>query len=134
MTRAGRALRDSGVRLPAEYTAARSVLEMLSPATLNDEAAVAQWLEVFELSDEDPAPGQSWVDAGDRRAALRGITVPCRVIAFADDVMSPPHLGAEVADAIPDCDLVEISRCGHLGHLERPAEVNAAIIEFLDKN
>jgi pimeloyl-ACP methyl ester carboxylesterase len=74
------------------------------------------------------------VDAGDRREALRGVTVPCRVIAFADDVMSPPRLGAEVADAIPDCDLVEISRCGHLGHLERPAEVNAAIIEFLDKN
>jgi len=134
MTRASRGLRDSGVTLPAEYTAAKSVLEMLSPATLNDEAAVAQWLEVFELSGDDEAPGQSWVDAGDRRAALRGISVPCRVIAFADDVMSPPHLGAEAADAIPDCDLVEISRCGHLGHLERPAEVNAAIIEFLDKN
>ncbi|EWM10371.1 alpha/beta fold hydrolase [Kutzneria sp. 744] len=134
MTRASRALRDSGVTLPAECRAAKSVLEMLSPATLDDEIMVAQWLEVFQLADDDPAPGQSWVDPGDRRAALREVAVPCRVIAFADDVMSPPHLGAEVADAIPDCDLVEISRCGHLGHLERPAEVNAAIIEFLDKN
>ena len=47
---------------------------------------------------------------------------------------SPPHLCAEVAEAIPDCDYVEIGSCGHLGYLERPDEVNSAIIEFLDKN
>jgi pimeloyl-ACP methyl ester carboxylesterase len=48
--------------------------------------------------------------------------------------MCPPHLSAEVAEAIPDCDYLEIGYCGHLGYLERPAEVNSAIIEFLDKN
>jgi pimeloyl-ACP methyl ester carboxylesterase len=47
---------------------------------------------------------------------------------------APPHLCAEVAEAIPDCDYVEIGSCGHLGYLERPDEVNSAIIEFLDKN
>jgi pimeloyl-ACP methyl ester carboxylesterase len=47
--------------------------------------------------------------------------------------ITPPHLGAEVAQAIPNCDLVEIPGCGHLGHLERPELVNAAIIEFFDK-
>jgi pimeloyl-ACP methyl ester carboxylesterase len=60
--------------------------------------------------------------------------VPCRAIAFSDDLMCPPHLVAEAAEAIPDCDYVEISRCGHVGYLERPDEVNSAIIEFLDKN
>jgi pimeloyl-ACP methyl ester carboxylesterase len=60
--------------------------------------------------------------------------VPCRVIGFSDDLMCPPHLCAEMADAIPDCDYVEIASCGHLGYLERPDEVNSAIIEFLDKN
>ena len=40
----------------------------------------------------------------------------------------------EVADAIPDCDLVEIGSCGHFGYLERPDEVNAAILEFLAKH
>jgi pimeloyl-ACP methyl ester carboxylesterase len=38
-----------------------------------------------------------------------------------------------VADAIPNGDLVEIPGCGHLGHLERPDLVNAAIVEFFDK-
>ena len=53
--------------------------------------------------------GQAWIDVdGDRREALRGVAAPCRVIAFADDVVTPPHLCAEVADCIPDCDLVEI--------------------------
>jgi pimeloyl-ACP methyl ester carboxylesterase len=58
--------------------------------------------------------------------------VPCRVIAFEDDVVTPPYLCAEVADAIPDCDLIRIPRAGHLGHLERPDDVNSAMIEFLN--
>lgn len=59
--------------------------------------------------------------------------MPCRTIAFTDDLICPPHLVAEVADAIPGCDHVEIPDCGHLGNLERPDAVNAAIIEFLAK-
>ncbi|WP_242889930.1 alpha/beta fold hydrolase [Actinomadura litoris] len=133
---ADRVLRESGVRLPDAYRAARTVVEMLSPATLNDEAAIGGWLEVFEMSGgDDVAPGQQTVEpTGDRREALRGVTVPCRAIAFADDLVCPPHLVAEVADAIPDCDLVEIPGCGHLGNLERPDAVNTAIVEFFAKN
>jgi len=128
-------MRDEDVELPDVYQAARSALEMLSPATLNDDEAAASWLEVFELSGSDrSADGQAWASAmGDRREALRAVTVPCRAIAFADDLICPPHLVAEVADAIPDCDLVEIAHAGHLGNLERPDEVNAAVVEFLDK-
>jgi pimeloyl-ACP methyl ester carboxylesterase len=70
----------------------------------------------------------------DRREALRKVTAPCRVIAFSDDLITPVPLAAEVAEAIPDCDFVEIPACGHFGYLERPDEVNSAIIEFLDKN
>ncbi|MFI7131011.1 alpha/beta fold hydrolase [Nonomuraea sp. NPDC050153] len=136
LSKADRALRESGIELPAAYQAMRTVLEMLSPATLNDDEAATGWLEIFELTGGTGrgAEGQLGVDTvGDRREALRRVTVPCRAIAFADDLVCPPHLVAEVADAIPDCDLVEIPGCGHLGNLERPDAVNAAIIEFLDK-
>jgi pimeloyl-ACP methyl ester carboxylesterase len=128
---------ESGIKLPPRYKAVRTVLEMLSPATLNDDASIGTWLEIIELSGggENTAPGQSWVTGGaDRRETLRDVTVPCRAVAFSDDLICPPHLVAEVADAIPDCDFVEIPRSGHLGHLENPDAVNAAIVEFLDKH
>ncbi|MER6079115.1 alpha/beta fold hydrolase [Streptomyces sp. NPDC001833] len=133
---ADRVLRESGVRLPAGYEAVKTVTEMFSPATLNDDAAVTTMLELFELTGSGNASaGQAAAveNLGDRRETLRGITVPCRAIAFGDDLVCPPHLVAEVADAIPGCDLVEIPDCGHLGYLERPDEVNSALVEFLDK-
>ncbi|OKI92977.1 alpha/beta fold hydrolase [Kitasatospora sp. CB01950] len=129
-------LRESGIRLPPKYEAVRTVLEMLSPASLNDDDTVHSWLEILELTGNgrNTAEGQSWASrGGDRRGALRGVTVPCRVIAFRDDLICPPHLVAEVSDAIPDCDFVEIPAAGHLGHLEQPDAVNEAIVEFLRK-
>jgi pimeloyl-ACP methyl ester carboxylesterase len=136
LSAADRVLVDSGVRLPAAYDAPTSVVQMFSPATLNDDAAVSIWLDIFEMSAERKASasGQTAIDlTSDRSDTLRAVPVPCRVIAFSDDLICPPHLCAEVADVIPDCDLVEIGSCGHLGYLERPEEVNSAIIEFLDK-
>ncbi|GLZ14912.1 hydrolase [Actinomadura sp. NBRC 104425] len=134
---AERRLLESGVRLPPEYQAVNLVMQMFSPRTLGDDEAVASWLELFELTAAGApvAPGLEWVDTdADHRAELRRVSAPCRVIAFADDLVCPPHLGAEVADAIPNCDLVEIPGCGHLGHLERPGPVNDAIVEFFDKH
>ncbi|SRR6266567_1203137 len=135
LEKAERAVLESGIDLPADYRAAMTVFQMLSPATLNNDAAFNIWLETFRISGDDTARGQVGIDTGaDRRAAMRTVTAPCRVISFADDLITPPHLGAEVADSIPDCDFIEISGCAHSGYLERPDEVNAAIIEFLDKN
>lgn len=129
-------MRENRVQLPPKYQAVRTVLEMLSPASLNDDNAIRSWLEILELTGNGSgtADGQTWVaQTGDRREALRAITAPCRAIGFADDLICPPHLVSEVADAIPDCDFVTIPDAGHLGHLERPEAVNAAITEFLAK-
>ncbi|MEV6868611.1 alpha/beta hydrolase [Streptosporangium subroseum] len=131
------AVAESGVTLPPRFEAAMSAFQMLSPKSLNDDQTASLWLETFELfsNDKKTSTGQLWADEmPDRREALRGVTAPCRVIAFSDDLVTPPHLGAEVAEAIPDCDYVEIESCGHYGYLERPAEVNSAILEFLAKN
>ncbi|MFI0371285.1 alpha/beta fold hydrolase [Actinomadura sp. 1N219] len=131
-----RVLADAAVRVPPRYRAVNAVVQMLSPRTLDDDEAVASWLEIFELAAAagPVAAGQAWIDTDrDRRADLRRISAPCRVVAFADDVITPPHLCAEVAGAIPDCDLVEIPNCGHLGYLERPEPVNEAITEFFAK-
>ena len=48
-----------------------------------------------------------------------------------DDVLLPPHLGREVADAIPNGRYLEIPDAGHLGFIEKPQAVNAAAVKFL---
>jgi pimeloyl-ACP methyl ester carboxylesterase len=63
-------------------------------------------------------------------ARFGAVPVPCRVIGFANDVTCPPHLYAEVANAVPDCDYIGIDSRAHAGYLEQPAKVNAAIIGF----
>jgi pimeloyl-ACP methyl ester carboxylesterase len=52
------------------------------------------------------------------------------VIGFADDLQLPPHLGREVADAIPHARYLELEGCGHYGYLERPEAVNEALLTF----
>lgn len=134
LTGADRALAEGDVKLPAAYASVMTALQMLSPSTLRDDAVVKPLLEVFELARVGKAAGQAWVDrADDRRHVLARIQAPCRVIGFADDLITPPHLVAEVAELIPGADYVEIGEAGHLGYLERPEEVNEAILGFLAK-
>jgi pimeloyl-ACP methyl ester carboxylesterase len=52
------------------------------------------------------------------------------VIGFSDDLALPPHLGREVADALPNGRYLEIPDTGHLGFLEKPQEVNSAVLKF----
>lgn len=129
-----RALHDTGIELPPKYYAAITALLNLSPRTLNDHSAIQEWLEVFEFSGSRISAGvraQLEVENfPNRLATYRGITVPSLVIGFADDLMTPPYLAREVAEAIPEARYEEIEGCGHFGYLERPAEVNKLIVKF----
>lgn len=133
LARAELELDDSGVRLPAAYEAVVQAMQNLSPRTLNDDTLIRDWLDIFELT-QTSGPGhraQLGLDImPDRRAAYQQISAPCRVIAFADDLISPVALGREVANTIPIADFEVISNCGHYGYLEDPAAVNQSIIEF----
>ncbi|MBS4728684.1 alpha/beta hydrolase [Mycobacterium sp. SM1] len=125
---------DSGVRLPNSYDAKVRLLESFSPKTLNDDTAVADWIAMFTMWPSKLTPGlrcQLNVTPRDNRLpAYRAITAPVLVIGFADDVMTPPHLGREVADAIPNGRYLQIPDAGHLGFVERPEAVNAAALQF----
>lgn len=67
----------------------------------------------------------------DSRPLLPGIAVPTLVLVGEKDVLTPPELAREMADAIPHATLVEIAGSGHLSTLERPAEVTAALRDWL---
>ncbi|MDR7292531.1 pimeloyl-ACP methyl ester carboxylesterase [Mycolicibacterium senegalense] len=134
---AERDLADSGVQLPPTYEAKLRLIESFSPKTLNDENAVRDWIDMFTRWPTKVTPGiraqYGVAPQLDRRPAYRRITAEVLVIGFADDLVMPPYLGAEVADALPKGRYLEISDAGHLGFLERPGAVNAAIIDFFQK-
>lgn len=131
---AERELADSGVVLPASYDAKLRLLESFSPTTLNDDAAVRDWIDMFTVWPTKPTPGtRAQLDVcphDNRLPAYRSIMAPALVIGFADDIVLPPHLGREVAEALPNGRYLQIPDTGHLGFIEKPQVVNAAALKF----
>ncbi|WP_163754229.1 alpha/beta fold hydrolase [Mycobacterium botniense] len=127
-------LSDSDVQLPNSYHAKVRLLESFSPKTLNDDAAVADWIAMFTMWPVKSTPGlRCQLDVTprtNRLLAYRAITAPALVIGFADDVLTPPHLSREVADALPNGRYLQIPDAGHLGFVERPEAVNTAALQF----
>ncbi len=132
--RAEEELIDSGVQLPTAYHAKVRLLESFSPKTLNDDRAVADWIDVFTIWPVKQTRGlrrqYDIAPEGNRLLAYRSITAPVLVIGFGDDLALAPHLSREVADAMPNARYLEIPDAGHLGFLERPEAVNAAMLQF----
>ncbi|GLZ39325.1 alpha/beta fold hydrolase [Actinokineospora sp. NBRC 105648] len=130
-----RQLTDQGLRLPPRYHAATTAMWNLSPRTLFDPVKVQEWLDVLEFGDQPAGPGvRAQMDIGDDPglpARCARITAPTLVLAFADDLIAPPHLGREVAGMIPGARFDELPDAGHFGYLERPEAVNKLLTEFL---
>jgi len=120
--------------IPARYAALNTMIRLFSPDTLLHDRDAADWLELFIAFAQQGEGAAAQYEATlmpDRLAALGAIDRPTLVIAFADDVLTPPALGREVADAIPGSRYVELAGCGHFGFLERPDEVNRVLVDFL---
>jgi pimeloyl-ACP methyl ester carboxylesterase len=67
----------------------------------------------------------------DSRPSLPAITVPTLVLCGEADILTPPAIAAEMAEAIPNALLVIVPRAGHLAPLEQPEAVNRAMIDWL---
>ena len=127
-------LAASGIELPAAYAAKVRILENFSPKTINDAHAIGEWFEMFTAFPLKRTPGwraqTSVAPRENRLPAYRSITSDVLVIGFADDVITPPALGREVGDALPNGRYIQIANAGHLGFLERPDSVNNAMLQF----
>ncbi|CAM4423118.1 Putative non-heme bromoperoxidase BpoC [Mycobacterium basiliense] len=127
-------LYDSGAQLPPTYDVKDRLLENFSRKTLNDDAAIADWIAMFSMWPIKQTPGlRCQLDISpqtSRLSAYRSIAAPVLVIGFSDDIVTPPYLGREVADALPNGRFLQIPDTGHLGFFERPDSVNAAVLKF----
>jgi pimeloyl-ACP methyl ester carboxylesterase len=131
---AERELAESGIVLPPSYDAKVRLLESFSRKTLNDDAAVRDWIDMFTMWPTKSTPGlRAQTDIGphdNRLPAYRSITAPVLVIGFGDDVVLPPHMSRAVAEALPNGRYLEIPYAGHLGFIEKPQVVNVAALDF----
>ncbi|WP_327745917.1 alpha/beta hydrolase [Streptomyces europaeiscabiei] len=128
-------LYESGVTLPPRYEAAVRAMLNLSPRTLNDQESVSDWLDLFEMTPKVRVGERSQLGFSampDRLRQYEAISRPCHVIAFADDRITPAHLGREVADRIPCATFEVIPDCGHYGYLEAPEAVNKSLVRFFE--
>jgi pimeloyl-ACP methyl ester carboxylesterase len=66
-------------------------------------------------------------DAYDR---LPQIAAPTLILTGTDDVLIPPANSQTLVDRIPGARLVEFEHAGHLFFVEKPNEVNKALLEF----
>jgi 3-oxoadipate enol-lactonase len=67
----------------------------------------------------------------DVRGLLGSVKIPTLVVAGADDPSTPPGDLEAIAAEIPEARLVVIDDARHLVNVERPAEVNEALVAFL---
>ncbi|WP_147261884.1 alpha/beta fold hydrolase [Pseudonocardia hierapolitana] len=103
----------------------------LHPATL--EALVAPWVAdgqaAFYRQLAARRGDRSYTDAMQDRYPR--ISIPVSVIWGEDDTWVPVERGRELASRIPGAQLRVIPGAGHLVHEDQPAELTAALFEFL---
>ncbi|MFT3663785.1 alpha/beta fold hydrolase [Piscinibacter sp.] len=69
--------------------------------------------------------------AADQRGALPAITCPTLVVCGEGDAVTPPECSREMAAAIPGARLEWLPGCGHMPTMEKPAAVNALLLDWL---
>lgn len=103
---------------------------LLAPGALGDVRR-----EVVETMGKiDPAAyriGAEAVWLADQRDRARAIDVPTLVVVGEEDKVTAPALSRELADLIPGAKLATIPGAGHVSNLERPAEFNRIVEEFI---
>lgn len=70
----------------------------------------------------------------DTTESLSKISIPTLIICGDEDKLSPPGVMKSMADKISNSKFVLIESAGHMTPIEKPAEVNYAIKEFLSHN
>ena len=84
----------------------------------------------------DPAAyriGAEAVWLADQRDRATAIAVPTLVLCGEEDQVTPPELSRELAELVPDAQLELIPGAGHLSNLERPAQFNAIVGDFITR-
>ena len=103
------------------------------PSRAKDETLTQTYLDFVLAAGPDQLIRQNRaiMSRPDARLHLPQVTCPTLVMCGDADQLTPPEFSREIATLIPDAELVMIPRCGHMLTMERPEEVNAALLRWL---
>jgi pimeloyl-ACP methyl ester carboxylesterase len=106
---------------------------MLPPERQGDATLVAAIQTMMDRVGADAfvLQSQAVMDRADSRPLLPSIACPTLIIGGLEDKVAPPRLSEEMAAAIPGAQLHLLPATGHMGPLERPAEVTGLLQAWL---
>jgi pimeloyl-ACP methyl ester carboxylesterase len=85
--------------------------------------------EAYRLMFFDPRHDGS--NLGITEEQVRAVTVPTLLVHGLQDKVVPPQVSWTMVNLLPDADLHVFARCGHWTQIERAAEFNALVADFL---
>ncbi|WP_042694942.1 alpha/beta fold hydrolase [Azospirillum sp. B506] len=106
---------------------------LIHPERLSDDGFVRAVLAQMERVGIDgyAREQEAIINRMDSRPGLAAIRCPTLVICGRQDILTPPALHEEMADAIPGARLVLIEECGHLSAMEQPQAITALLRDWL---
>ena len=110
--------------------------KLLGEATRNSRPEIVEKLTAIMRSCSPAAIAASlrgMADRPDMTAELASFTQPALVLVGAEDAISSPSEMRGIADKLPDAELVEIPRAGHMTTLENSQAFNVALLDFIKR-
>ena len=105
----------------------------LSPLAMEDETLVARVITMTEEVGRENFVLQQRAILGrrDQSDTLGALTVPALVLGGGLDTLTPPQASRDMAELIPDAELVIMEEIGHLSTIEAPDEVTDILNAYL---
>lgn len=129
-------LADSIHQTGAQSLAAQMPPSLLSPTTLTSNQRIVTFLTEM-IAEQEPsgiaAAARGMAVRDDSTDCLKTITVPTLFLVGEDDLISPPQVMREMAEAVNDSEFLTVPNSGHLPPLENPAFFTKAVRRFADR-
>ena len=132
-------LREGAIKF-FEQGRAREILLLNLPLAFHTsrtkDAALTQTYLDFVLAagqDQLVRQNRALMARPDARLHLPAVACPTLVMCGDSDQLTPPECSREIAALIPGAELIMLAHCGHMLTMERPAEVTAALLAWLNR-
>ena len=136
-TEAMRALREAAIH-QFEHGRMEEVLQANLPLAFHPGRATDATLQQCYLDFVRRAGAQQLIRQNravmarpDARLHLGTVCCPTLVMCGDSDQLTPPECSREIVQLIKGSEFVMLQECGHMLTMERPAEVNAALLHWL---